>query len=143
MGIGNPLRSDDAVGELIIMELKKLIFQKKVITIGCETVPENYLQTVEEEDPSHLLLIDAVDAGIQPGSIIFKEVREKEEITVSTHTIPLGIIANFIKNTFNVKIMLLGIQIADLNFREGLSNPLIGIPKKAAKMLNVAVETNS
>ncbi len=143
MGIGNPLRSDDAVGVLTVAELEKLSPLKKVVLIRCETVPENYLHTVEEEAPSHLLLIDAVDAGIKPGSIVFRDLKDSEKLSVSTHSIPLSTLANFLKNTLNVKIMLLGIQIADLSFSEEISNNMVAVPSKVAMILKEVMETNS
>lgn len=145
MGVGNPLKGDDAIGIMVVRELEKHknALQEEVIFINCETVPENYLYTIREEKPSHLMLIDAVDAGIEPGSLIFSEVRKQEELAVSTHSLPLSVLADFLRNLMDVKVILLGIQVADLSFREGLSKSLTGMPGKIALMLVEALEINS
>ena len=88
-GIGNPIRSDDYVG-LRIAEVLRGKLPKRVLLLEAETVPENYLQDIEEFAPSHVLLIDAAFLGLNPGEA---SLINADQITgysaVSTHLLPL------------------------------------------------------
>lgn len=139
MGIGNPLRGDDAFGVRAVQELEKHRLQGKVYFIECETVPENFLHVIQEKAPSHILLVDAVEANLPPGSVVFTELKEGGEIAVSTHSIPLGVFSEFLKSVMKVDIMLLGVQAANLSFKEGLSPEVANALKKVAYMLKKAM----
>lgn len=139
MGIGNPLRGDDALGIRVIEELEKNQLQGNVSLVKCETVPENFLHLIREMAPSHILFLDAVEANLPPGSVIFTELRDSDEITVSTHSIPLSVFSRFLKTMMKVKVMLLGVQAANLGFTEGLSPEVSNASKKVAYMLKRAL----
>jgi len=58
LGIGNPLRGDDAVGLRIIQNLMGKV-PDDVLLLECEMVPENYLSKIEQFKPTHVLMVDA------------------------------------------------------------------------------------
>ena len=64
LGIGNTMRSDDAIGSLLAGRIKdKLPFP--VYDAGVS--PENYLGKIVKGSPDNIIIIDAVDFGGKPG----------------------------------------------------------------------------
>jgi hydrogenase 3 maturation protease len=105
MCIGNRDGGDDAVGPYVADKLK----DSGVEVIDCGTTPENYTSVVKKHNPELLVIIDAVDMGLEPGEI---RIVPKEKIGVmhiSTHGIPLSVLMNYLEQHVK-KVMLVGIQ---------------------------------
>jgi hydrogenase 3 maturation protease len=135
-GIGNPLRKDDFVGIKIVRDLKNKV-PSSVHLIECETVPESFLESITEFNPSHILIIDAALLNLEPGTsklVAPKELQERQ--VVSTHAIPLQIFCQYLTQTIEAKIALLVIQPEDTSFGEGLTQKLENTAKRVAKLLS-------
>jgi len=135
-GIGNPLRKDDFVGIRIVRDLENNV-PPSVHLIECETVPESFLESITELNPSHILIIDAALLNLEPGTpklVTPKELRERQ--VVSTHAIPLQIFCQYLAQTIKAKIALLVIQPKDSSFGEGLTQKLENTAKRLAKLLS-------
>jgi len=107
MCVGNREGGDDAVGPYIADQFKERKVDFEVI--DCGIAPENFTSVVKRLKPSILIIIDAVEMGIDPGDI---RIIPKEKIGVmhvSTHGIPLSILIEYF-NRFVKKVVLLGIQ---------------------------------
>lgn len=108
MCIGNRDGGDDAVGPYIADILKqKKLDGIKIIDAG--TVPENFTGKVKEYNSKNLVMIDAIDMNLKPGST---RIVPKEKIGVmhiSTHGIPLSVLINYIEKYVD-NILLIGIQ---------------------------------
>jgi len=108
MCIGNREGGDDSVGPYIADKLKK-IHDKDFFVIDCGTVPENYTSIVKSKKPNNLIIIDAVEMGLNPGEI---RVVPKEKIGVmhiSTHGIPISVLINYLEK-YVENIIIIGIQ---------------------------------
>jgi len=121
VGVGNPLRKDDSVGGYIAKKLKEALCSKTVDIIECETVPENYLGVIERLKPSHILVIDAATAGLEPGGFFLTELSEVRGLAISSHNIPLSVFAEYVKRTTGAKVVLLGIQPEKIELGGGLT----------------------
>ncbi len=120
-GIGNPLRKDDFVGVKIVRKLQGRV-SSSVYLIECEAVPENFLDSILEFNPSHLLIIDAALLNLKPGSSkLLSSKHLKKQQAVSTHALPLRIFCDYLERATNAKIALLLIQPEDTTFGEGLT----------------------
>jgi hydrogenase 3 maturation protease len=108
MCIGNREGGDDSVGPYIADRLGSVNLESmKVIDAG--TVPENYTSVVKRENPKILLIIDAVEMGLEPGEI---RVVPKEKIgvmTISTHGIPISVLIGYLEK-YVKDIIFIGIQ---------------------------------
>jgi len=120
-GVGNPLRRDDSVGIHIVRQLKRVLVSEKVHVVECETVPENYLGYIEGFKPSHILLIDAVDAGLEPGGLVLTHPSEIRGLVLSSHNIPLSVFSEYLDRTTGARVALLGIQPERVEFGEDLT----------------------
>lgn len=122
LGIGNELKGDDGLGSVIAKKSSKL-FDKRddIIVFDGGTVPENYTGLIRNENPSHIILVDAVDMKKEPGHI---RVVKKEEIAnynISTHAMPISFLIKYMETTMNAQIILVGIQPKSMELAEEIS----------------------
>lgn len=121
VGVGNELRGDDSVGVRMARDLKAALGSQKISILETGTVPENYLGTIERLNPSHVLVIDAAETGLEPGSVVLTELSEAHGLIVSTHHLPLSVFAEYLKRATGAKTALLAIQPGDVEFRTSLT----------------------
>jgi len=138
--IGNEMRRDDGIGIEIFRKLRDFEpLPSSVLLLNTGTTPENFTRSIENWDPTHLLIIDAVDIGEErkePGEIVLIQMNEIHNLTVSTHKMSLTLLNKYLSNRLNLKVKLLGVQIKDVSFGEGLSSELMHIPIKVAKLIS-------
>ena len=133
-GIGNPLRKDDFVGVEIVRHLQEKVSQS-IYLIECETVPENFIEPITAFKPSHVLLVDAAMLNLKAGSSKLIEADQMvEQVIISTHALPLRIFCEYLAETTDAEIALLGIQPRDAGFGEGLTKEL---KKTAVRLANL------
>ncbi len=120
MGIGNELRHDDGVGQSIIKRLNKCAGDT-ITVVDCKDVPENYTSYVKRFKPTHIILIDAVDFGANPGDVDIFEIQDIESIGITTHKASLTVMANYLLQETAARIFVIGIQPANSSFGIGLS----------------------
>ena len=137
IAIGNEMRRDDGIGIAIFKKLKDLgPLPSPFLLLNTGTTPENFIRPIESWNPSHLLIIDAVDMGETPGEIELIQMDEISNLTVSTHKMSLTLLNKYLISKLNLEIKLLGVQIKDVSFGDELSSELIYIPLRIAKLLN-------
>ena len=107
--VGNGMMGDDGAGAL----LAQMIHQKplddwEVMNGG--TAPENVLHRVRELAPEQVLLIDAADMDLPPGSIrCIWDDKLDDPFLLTTHTLPLTFLIEALRE-FVPQVNLLGIQ---------------------------------
>jgi hydrogenase 3 maturation protease len=124
VGIGNELRQDDFIGSRIVRNLKKDLTSDKILILDCETVPENYLGVIERFKPSHILVIDAAQIGLDPGKYMLVGFEKVRGEGISTHDLSLEIFAEYIKKVTDAELILLAIQPKSIEFETGLTEDL-------------------
>jgi len=134
LGIGNPLRGDDALGLEVLNQLKGKV-PENVKLFECEMAPENFLGEIELFSPTHVLMIDAAQLGAEPGSTRLLAPERMAGTAVSTHALPLSILAEILRQDLEAKVALLAVQPERSEFEEGLS-PTV---QKAAKQIAGAI----
>jgi hydrogenase 3 maturation protease len=122
LGIGNEIKGDDSLGPIIAQKSLSLFDKIKNITVfDGGTVPENYTGLIRKENPTHIILVDAVDMKKDPGHI---RVVKKEEIAnynISTHAMPLSFLIKYMETTVSAQIILVGVQPKSMVFAEPIS----------------------
>ena len=81
---------------------------------------ENALGLVERKRPELLVIVDAADMGLPPGSFRRLPLERAEEMLGSSHALPLGFLAGMIRRAAR-EVVLIGVQPADLSLGEVLS----------------------
>jgi hydrogenase 3 maturation protease len=72
-------------------------------------------------EPTHVLFVDAADLGAEPGTVRLVESTEIEGMTSSTHTLPLSVIADYLKKETACRVLFLGLQPKSLAFGGAIS----------------------
>ena len=122
IGIGNELKGDDGLGSIIAKKLSKL-FQKNqnLFVFDGGTVPENYTSSIRKINPTHIILIDAVEMGEETGYIRLIDKKEIANYNISTHAMPISFLIRYMEATIGSKIILVGIQPKSMQLTEGIS----------------------
>jgi hydrogenase maturation protease len=112
LGMGNPLRGDDAIGHLLAQELESFNgegFQSHAVG----TAVENAMRWVREAVGGTVLLVDAVfDESLAEGDWKLYPGDQLDSICHTTHSIPLSmLIAYWQKEVPDLKVCFLGISI--------------------------------
>lgn len=126
MCIGNRDGGDDAIGPYIADKMKKE--QTNDIIIDCGTTPENYTATVKQQKPHTLILIDAAEMNLLPGTIRTIPKEKIGTMHISTHGIPLSLLMTYLEKEVTTIIMI-GIQ------PQHMSGPISNIVKEQADKL--------
>jgi hydrogenase 3 maturation protease len=122
MGIGNDMRGDDALGSILSRELSSLFIENKNITIfNGGTVPENFTGAIKKENPSHIILMDAVDMKENPGHLRLIAREEIAAYSISTHALPLSFLIKYLESTTAARLILIGIQPKETDLGQGVS----------------------
>ncbi len=136
LGIGSNLRADDVSGMLAAGNLKDKLSKRKTripvkIFFG-ETAPENLTGEIKKFKPSHLIMIDTIDAGKRVGSIyLFKSEDIGDRTSFSTHRMPAKILIDYLVSSCGCQTTVIGIQPKTVDFGRAVS----GSVKTAAERL--------
>lgn len=129
LGLGNPLGRDDAVG-LRVAEL----LRGSDWTVFAVQPLENILGLLERSAPELLLVVDAAEIGLPPGSIRQLGLPSSRTMLGSTHGLPLSVLFSVFPSLTG-KIVLIGIQPKDLGFGEDLSPEMEEAARKLVEMI--------
>lgn len=116
LGIGNPLRGDDGVGLWVVERLRGSSWH--VIEAGASL--ENALGVVRRLAPEFLVIVDAAEMGLPPGSVRRLPNEESAQMLGSTHALPLSFLLSTVRDAVE-EVALIGIQPADRSLGEGLT----------------------
>ena len=121
LGIGSDLRADDAAGMLSAAAIQsKLSKIKKRIPVKIffgETAPENLTGDIKRFKPSHIVIVDSLDARKRAGSIyLFKPEEIAEGTSFSTHKMPAKILVDYLTASCGCQTTIIGIQPKTLDF---------------------------
>lgn len=135
VGMGNTMRADDGFGPALIERLKPKV---KAVCFDAGTSPENYTGKIIKEKPDVILIIDAVDLGVEVGRY---EILEKDNIIktgFTTHDISCNLLMEYLERETEAKIYMLGVQPKDISFGGKMSNSLIRTLEELEKMIEEA-----
>ncbi len=118
VGVGNPMRGDDAAGCLLARRLRG---RCPATVIEAEEVPESYLDAIADARPETVVLVDAVDLGAEPGAVALLESEAIAAYLPSTHRLPLSFLMELIRRRSGADVLLIGIQPLRVGFADGVS----------------------
>jgi hydrogenase 3 maturation protease len=107
VGIGNELKGDDAAGVLVARRLSHI---KEFLVLEGGSSPENLMPTLKKFAPSWIIFIDSTDFGGKPGEVRLFNPLRASGIPVSTHVLPLSLMAKYLEIEIEAKVLLIGIQ---------------------------------
>jgi hydrogenase 3 maturation protease len=109
MGLGNPAYGDDGLGVRLVEELAD-DGMHDIIVAGTDA--ERWIDIAASRGFDHLVFVDAVDFGGEPGAVVFLNAADIEARfpQISTHKISLGVLAELVESNGVTKVWLLGVQ---------------------------------
>lgn len=137
LGVGNALLGDDGVGPMVARMLGAGPCGS-LVAIDAGEAPEAHLGKVREEEPDLVVIVDAVDFGGRPGEVVFLdpgEVGFSPWRLLSTHKIPLGLLARYIKEEVGAEVVVIGVQPRSIGFEERMSEEVRRAAEAVAEML--------
>lgn len=131
---GSRIRGDDAVGLCIGEKVKEAIASDRLAV--CEGGVEFCLDVVRKLSPSIVVIVDAVDVGAEPGSLILiRGEKAGGEVLSSTHKLSLSLLSDILRKVYGAdEVLLIGVQVRSLGLMEKLSEPLERVCIELAKL---------
>ncbi|MBA7594136.1 MAG: hydrogenase maturation peptidase HycI [Hadesarchaea archaeon] len=135
VGVGSEMRGDDAAGIEVVRGLRHKLKSSRVLLVEGGVAPESFTSTIRRFKPSHVIFIDATDFGAEPGEVILAEPEAITGQSISTHTLPLSILAGYLREQTGAKIILLGIQPARAQMGAEMGEPIKDAVEKVDEAL--------
>jgi hydrogenase 3 maturation protease len=107
--VGNGMMGDDGAGALLAQMMRQAPLDEWEALNG-GAAPENLLHRVREMAPERVVLIDAADMDLPPGTIRCIDTDKMDDpFLLTTHTLPLTFLVEALRE-FVPQVDLLGIQ---------------------------------
>jgi hydrogenase 3 maturation protease len=119
LGIGNPRHGDDALGPIFARAFRHPHWR----CLNAATVPENFTGLIRRLHPDLLVLLDAADMGLPPGTLRRLDPSTIHGRDFGTHAPSLGQLAGYLSDCAG-RIVILGIQPAATETGARLSVPV-------------------
>jgi len=140
LGIGNRLGGDDAAGTHVVDLLNRRHHRVKdplpteIMAIDAGTAPESYTSVIRRQQPDLLILIDAADMDLPPGTLRLIAPDKINILSFSTHHIPIPTFVSYVKE-FCGKVLVIGVQPEQTETGTGISKAV----QKSVKKLTEAI----
>jgi len=109
VGIGDELQPRDRLGMLAAREIDALRL-KDVRVFLAGSVPESFTAPIRRLRPDHVILLDAADMGLRPGTVDVIDASRVQGTRLSTHALPLSVVIEYLEAVVKVPVTLIGIQ---------------------------------
>ena len=107
--VGNGMMGDDGAGSLLVQKMQRLPLDNWEVLHG-GSAPENVLFRAREMAPDYVLVVDAADMDLAPGTVrMIPDEKLNDPFLLTTHALPLTFLIEALRE-FVPKVELLGIQ---------------------------------
>ena len=137
VGVGNPMRGDDAFGPAVVAQLPPL---EGVATFEAGMAPENWLGPIARAKPRSIIVLDTADIGLPPGTICLLDPTELDAVATTTHGMPLGLFIEILEERCSAPAIVLAVQPATLALGEGMTPEVRAAVEKAVGAITAATE---
>lgn len=129
--LGNELRGDDAAGLAVGRALAGRVDPRRVVL--CGEGLESCTSRIRRRKPKLAVLVDAVDAGLPPGSVVVASVRsEGSPPPLSTHGLPKALLLKLLGVE---EAWILGVQVGSRSVGAPLTPEVAAACSSLAKLL--------
>lgn len=134
IGIGDDLLADDGIGCQVAAHLS----HPDWLTYNIGTIPENFIKRIRDTHPDILVMVDAAQMGLPPGSIRIVPPSRVADAGFGTHQLPLDTLYDVVSPSCE-EVMIIGIQPGIIDFGEEMTDPV----RKAGERLISLLASNS
>ena len=136
--VGNGMMGDDGAGALLAQLMRQSPLEHWTVLHGGSS-PENVVHRIREMDAQRVLVVDAADMDLPPGSIrLILPDRLEDPFLMTTHTLPLTFLIESLRE-FIPEVELLGIQPNIIAFGFPISDDV----RKAVEQVYVDLKSGS
>ncbi len=133
--LGSTLRADDGVGPYVCGRVKFKSPDLRLLDAG--TTPENVAQTAIDWKPDKIILIDAAHFGGSAGEArVIPLAGINRQTVLSTHSFPLSVTFSIVQEDTGAELVVVGVQAASLDYKEGLSPEVESTASRLAEYFN-------
>jgi hydrogenase 3 maturation protease len=108
--VGSVLCGDDAAGMLLAPKIRAAAEAAGCLVAEGSTAPENLAGVIRRYRPETLVLVDAAELGLAPGSVRAVSEDQIAAASVSTHMMPLKFLTGYLRAETGCACLLAGIQ---------------------------------
>ncbi len=122
------MRGDDGLGpqlvDILYDKLLRVTYKDTdgVFLLNAGTAPENHTVEIRNIEPSHVIIVDAVEFDSEPGSIHIIDKEQIDNFNLSTHTMPISFLIKYIEDSTNAKVLTVGIQPKEMTLINVISD---------------------
>lgn len=109
VGIGDELQPTDRLGMVAAKEVEALRLPGVGVHLA-GTLPESYTAPIRRSRPDRVVLLDAAEMGMRPGTVAILSTGQVRGARLSTHALPLTVLIEYLEKTMDVPVTLIGIQ---------------------------------
>ena len=136
--VGNGMMGDDGAGALLAQMLRENPLEQWTVLHG-GSAPENVVHQMREVDAQRVLVVDAADMDLPPGSIrLIQSDRLGDPFLMTTHTLSLTFLIESLRESIP-QVDLLGIQPSVVAFGYPISDEV----RKAVERVYADLKNNS
>ena len=136
LGVGQEQNGDDGAGPAVIAEIiKRKVASGRFFFMDAGAFPENHTSGIRKLKPSIVLIIDAAQMNLDPGEVRLLALEEIAGLSASTHSLPFGIIGQYLQDEVGCRVMVLGIQPAHNLPNTSLSRVINDVVQNLAESL--------
>jgi hydrogenase 3 maturation protease len=131
---------DDAAGACLVDELSrgrppaKGPFSAELVAIDAGTAPESYTSIIRQRRPDLLILVDAADMGLLPGTLRTIQPDKISVLSFSTHSMPLSLFISYVEK-FCGRVVLVGMQPRQTQIATRVSKEVRKSAKELAEVI--------
>jgi hydrogenase 3 maturation protease len=142
IGVGNELNGDDAAGPLVVRGLREAVRNiarvgenDRLLIIDAGLAPESFSGPLRRFRPDLVLLVDAAELHLPPGSAEWIDWSEVDAAAASTHTLSPSLFAQFLIQELGCRVAMIGIQPEHLDFDRPVSERVREAVEKAIEVV--------
>ncbi len=126
IGVGNPMRGDDAAGTLVAKRLIEEHPDCHERIVNAEEVIEAYAFSIAKKKCKNVIIIDAVEAPAEAGTVLFGKYRDiaSASLDYSTHKMSMSLAVEIIEGS-GKSVYLVGIVPRNVEFGTGMDEEVV------------------
>ena len=118
-------KSDDRLGPVLARALARALpADPRLSVVSGGEAPENFTGAIRAFAPSHVILLDAVDHGLPPGTAFVVDEGAITMGDMTSHRLPLKLLMSFLAASIPCRVILVGVQPRTLQPGKRLSSPV-------------------
>lgn len=111
------MNADDSAGIHLARALRAGLGDRPdLLVLEGGTFPENATGPLRRYNPHQVLMVDAADLGLAPGSIELVDLDTVRGYSASSHSLPLSVLGKYLRAEIGCEVSLLCVQPSSLDF---------------------------